>query len=121
MGARRNLLQEVSQWTKCEGKHFEFSEQYPSKSSSTIQASLPQAMLGGRTIKQTNKALGTSDKPLTYGELLLFIGLWFQMAMTHFKNRREFWSTKPVDPFQVLPGGLIHIWPVHGSNRFSTH
>ena len=41
-----------------------------------------------------------------YGELLRFLGLWFEMATTHFENRQDFWCTKPVDRYSGAPWRL---------------
>ena len=57
----------------------------------------PKKYLQEVLIKQTNKVLGTEASPLTYGELLRFIGMWFEMATCHFENRRDFWSTKIIE------------------------
>jgi len=47
-------------------------------------------------ILEMNKKL----KPeLKYGEFLKWLGLWFLMATTNVENRREFWSTKPINNF----------------------
>ena len=40
---------------------------------------------------------------MTYGEFLIWIGLWFFMGITHFGDRREFWSTKAIDAFEGIP------------------
>ena len=51
-------------------------------------------------IVETNKVL---DKAMTLGEFLRWMGLWFLMATFQFGNRRDFWSTKQVDPFDGAP------------------
>jgi len=47
-------------------------------------------------IPEMNKKL---QPELKYGEFLKWLGLWFLMATTNVENRRDFWSTKPIDNF----------------------
>ena len=63
----------------------------------------PKKYLQEVLIRQTNKALPPNEPHLTYGELLRFIGLWFEMATCHFENRRGFWSTKSVERHTGAP------------------
>ena len=43
------------------------------------------------------------DDPLTYGELLRWIGLWLLMSTVDGSDRRSFWSTKNVNIFEGAP------------------
>ena len=52
-------------------------------------------------IPETNKHLG--DNPLTFGEFLRFVGIFFLMATTSFENRRDFWSTSTISMFKGAP------------------
>ena len=66
----------------------------------------PKTYLQEVVLVETNKNLGKEEKPITYGELLRFLGLWFEMATTHFENRWDFWCTKnPSTATLEHPGG----------------
>ena len=43
------------------------------------------------------------DEPLTYGELLRWIGLWLLMSTVDGSDRQSFWSTKNVNIFEGAP------------------
>ena len=47
-------------------------------------------------------------KPLTFGELLRFIGIWFFMATTAGFGRREFWSEREISIRTGAPYRLKH-------------
>ena len=66
----------------------------------TFEMLFPQAFLESVIIKNTNKHL---QKPVSYGEFIAWIGLWFFMATTNFGDRREFWSSKSIDAFDGTP------------------
>lgn len=59
-------------------------------------------------IPATNAAMQGAGKPLTYGEFLVFLGLWLLMATIVGPERREFWSTKPIDIYAGAPFRLNH-------------
>ena len=48
-------------------------------------------------LPETNKEL---SPPLSYGEFLIWLGLWFLLATTHFDSRRDSRSTKTIDMFE---------------------
>ena len=77
----------------------------------------PKRFLQDIILKQTNDAMHPSESLITYGELLRFIGVWFQMATTTFENRRDFWSTKAVSRHEGAPWRLND---VISRNRFET-
>lgn len=52
-------------------------------------------------IIETNKQL--QGKPLTYGEFLVFIGLWLMMSTIQGFHRRDFWSKKEIDLYDGAP------------------
>jgi hypothetical protein len=52
-------------------------------------------------IPEMNKGL---DKPVMYGEFLLFLGLWLLMCTTHFEQRRDFFNKRGAfTPFDKVP------------------
>jgi Transposase IS4 len=61
---------------------------------------------------ETNKHL---EEPVSYGEFLQWIGIWFLMATTHFDNRRDFWSIQNVDYYFGAPYRLHDLM---SRNRF---
>ena len=66
----------------------------------TFEIMFPQAFLQSVIIKNTNRHL---QNPVSYGEFIAWIGLWFFMATTNFGDRREFWSSKSIDAFEGTP------------------
>jgi hypothetical protein len=73
---------------------------------------LPMKWVKDVLLVETNKHI---DKPVTMGEFLRWLGLWFTMAMHHFKDRRSFWSTKEVD---VFAGAPVRLGEYMSRNRF---
>ena len=63
----------------------------------------PKSYLKDILIPSTSEAMENGEAPLTYGELLRFLGMWFEMATTHFENRRDFWSLKTVERHNGAP------------------
>jgi hypothetical protein len=51
-------------------------------------------------IKETNKKL---KHPLTYGELLRWLGLWILMSTVDGSDRRSFWSSRPINIYEGAP------------------
>ena len=51
-------------------------------------------------IPETNKLLTST---LSYGEFMLWIGVWLLMATIDGVQRREFWSKLDIDPFRGAP------------------
>jgi hypothetical protein len=51
-------------------------------------------------IPEMNKVL---DTPITYGEFLRFIGLWFLMSTTNCESRKDFFSRRLPTPFSAAP------------------
>ena len=47
-------------------------------------------------LKETNAAMHSTESPITYGELLQFNALRFQMVTTTFENQQDCWSIKTV-------------------------
>ena len=52
-------------------------------------------------ITEMNKTI--SGDPVTYGELLRWIGLWILMLTVNGSDRRSFWSMKEIDMFEGAP------------------
>ena len=52
-------------------------------------------------LPQTN--INLTSSPLSYGEFLRWIGIWLLIATVIGPERKEFWSTKPVNPFEGAP------------------
>lgn len=67
---------------------------------------MPKKFVQEVIIPETNKYL---KEPLTYGEFLRWFGMWLLMATTRCDNRRDFWSSKPVDVRRSLPDVRIHV------------
>ena len=67
----------------------------------TFEILFPKVYVEEVIIRETNKRI--QENKLTYGEFLIWIGLWFFMRTTHFGNQREFWSTKAIDAFEGTP------------------
>ena len=61
----------------------------------------PKEYIENVIIKETNKKL--DNKKMTYGEFLVWMGLWFFMGTTNFGDRRDFLSTKVIDTFEGTP------------------
>ena len=55
-------------------------------------------------IAETNKIL--DQHPLSYGELLCWIGLWVLISMVDGSNHRSFWSTKKINMYERM---LYHL------------
>ena len=69
----------------------------------------------GTIIPQTNKCLQEDrHQPLTYGEFLHWLSLWFLMATINSPDKAEFWSMGEVDYFVGAPMRL-------GSNMSRKH
>ena len=64
-------------------------------------------------ISETNKTI--SGDPLSYGELLQWIGLWVLMSTVDGSDRRAFWSTHEIDIFEGAP---FHLACFMTWNRF---
>ena len=52
-------------------------------------------------VTEMNKKI--SRDPLTYGELLKWIGLWVLMSTVNGSDRWSFWLTRDIDIFQGVP------------------
>ena len=63
----------------------------------------PKPYLVDVLLAQTNSQLKNESFKITYGELLRYLGMWFHMATTNFENRRDFWSTKPINSYNGAP------------------
>jgi hypothetical protein len=64
----------------------------------------PSEFLTTTILHQTNLSLRYIKKPpLSYGEFLRWIGLWFFMATTAFQDHREFWSSSQVSELEGVP------------------
>ena len=71
----------------------------------------------GTIIPQTNKCLQEDRHcPLTYGESLYWLGLWFLMATINGPDKVEFWSMGEVDYFVGAPMRLA--CPESALNQF---
>ena len=57
-------------------------------------------------LPQTNQNLPHGEKPILYGELLCWIGLWMLMGTIVSPQRREFWATSPINAFH----GSLFLW-----------
>ncbi|KAG7356336.1 transposase IS4 [Nitzschia inconspicua] len=66
-----------------------------------------QSFIKNVIIPATNQTM-PGNRPLTYGEFLVFIGLWLLMATIVGPERRDYWSTKPIDMFEGAPFRLSH-------------
>ena len=61
-------------------------------------------------IPETNKRLkAEKHRPVTYGEFLRWLGLWFLMATITGPDRSDFWSLGEVDCFVGAPMRLGHL------------
>ena len=67
----------------------------------TFEMMFPKSFVETVIVRETNRKL--EDNKMTYGEFLIWLGLWFFMGTTHFGDRREFWSTKAIDAFEGTP------------------
>ena len=60
-------------------------------------------------LPETNKRIQEDKhRPMTYGELLHWLGLWFLMATINGPDRTAFWSMGEVDCFVGAPMRLGH-------------
>ena len=66
----------------------------------TFKMLFPQTLLESVIIRNTNKHL---QKPVSYGEFIAWVGLWFFMATTNFGDQREFLSSISIDAFDGTP------------------
>ena len=65
---------------------------------------LPRKFFEDVVIPQTNvHLLSLSQKPVTFGEFLRWIGIWFYMATCKGYSRDDFWSSKPINEFVGAP------------------
>ena len=64
-------------------------------------------------VTEMNKNI--SGDPITYGELLKWIGLWVLMSTVDGSDRRSFWSTCDIDIFH---GGPFRLTAFMSRNRF---
>ena len=54
-----------------------------------------------KMVTEINKKI--SGDPVTYGELLKWIGMWVLMSTVDGSDRRSFWSTRDIDIFEGAP------------------
>ena len=52
-------------------------------------------------LTETNKVL--DKEPVTYGELLRWMGLWVSISTVDGSDRRSFWSLKSVNMYEGAP------------------
>ena len=64
---------------------------------------LPRQYIANVLIPETNKSLEDTDMPLTFGEFLRWLGLWFLMSTISGVPREEFWSSSDVSMFYGAP------------------
>ena len=62
-------------------------------------------------LRQTRAWWMVGGKNLTYGEFLVWIGLWFMMKNIQGFQRHEFWSNSTIDPFESSPYSFHDIFP----------
>ena len=60
----------------------------------------PRAFMEDVMIAETNKIL--DQHPLSYGELLHWIGLWVLISMVDGSNHQSFWSMKKVNMYKGM-------------------
>ena len=75
----------------------------------------PKKWILETVIPSTNNQLG--EEPLSYGELLRWIGLWILMSTVDGSDCRGFWSNKHVNIFEGAPFWLNNFMT---RNRFET-
>ena len=108
----------VSSVTTCCRKHEGFPNHRPKMSgveenilnafdddvSSLFLLMLPRRFFEEVVLPQTNaNLLKASQRPVTFGELLRWIGIWFYMATCKGYSRDDFWSSRPIDEFVGAP------------------
>ena len=74
---------------------------------------LGKAFINRVILSATNKKL--TGRSLSLGEFVQWLGIWLLLATVIGPQRREFWSVKPVDPFDGAPFRVSHIM---SRNRF---
>ena len=75
----------------------------------------PKKWILETVVPSTNNQLG--EEPLSYGELMSWIGLWILMSMVDGSDCRGFWSNKHVNIFEGAPFRLNNFMT---RNRFET-
>ena len=65
-----------------------------------FQIFFPMDFVCNVIIEETNKSL---NKPISFGEFLVWIGLWIMMSTIQGFQRRSYWSTDTIDPFVNAP------------------
>ena len=63
----------------------------------------PTLFIKNIIIPATNASMGIQQSPLTYGEFLVFIGLWLLMSTQQGCDRRDYWSLKAPNEFEGAP------------------
>ena len=61
----------------------------------------PQKYVEDMILVKTNKVL--DQQPVTYGELLRWIGLWVLISTVDGSNHHSFWSSKSVNIYEGAP------------------
>ena len=63
---------------------------------------IPSAYIKEILLPETNKRDGGED--ITWGEFLVYIGLWFLMASINSgSDRRSYWENSPISPWKGAP------------------
>jgi len=68
---------------------------------------LPRSYIEEVLLVATNSAI--EGQPVSFGEFLRWLGIWYLLAMNHCASRREYWSSMPIDMFQGAPFQLHDI------------
>jgi hypothetical protein len=53
---------------------------------------------------------GSVNHPIDYGEFLVWLGIWFLLAINQGSSRSEFWSILPVNIFHGAPFWTTILW-----------
>ena len=69
----------------------------------------PSSYLKEVLLKKTNESVGLNGIPITYGELLRWIGILLFMSTISGCKRRDFWSSKPITLHDGAPY-RFHEW-----------
>ena len=71
----------------------------------------PQAFINEVFIPQTNNIIVEGGQILSYGEFLVWIGLWFIMETIQGFQNHYFWSNITIYPFDMSPYHFNYILP----------
>ena len=74
---------------------------------------LPRRYIEEVLLVATNSAI--EGQPVSFGEFLRWLGIWYLLATNHCASRQEYWSSMPIDMFQGAP---FRLHDIMSRNRF---